>query len=94
MSYEEEELYDVFNELLQEREHLVFPLGMSGSLMLRQISPPHRILKAGKKLGYEGDDLDDFAIIMRRIEDDAFELNFKAQMDVAIKAIEAAARRR
>ncbi|MGD9895223.1 MAG: hypothetical protein AB7I59_22705 [Geminicoccaceae bacterium] len=64
LSPEEQLYHDAWAYLRRDRPYLSHSLGMSGALLLQQKTPRSAIRAEGERLGFEGDDLDEFIEIV------------------------------
>lgn len=81
LSHDAEEHYAAFLVLASECSMFAQPLGMAGSLLLRQRLTRETVRAEGGRLGYDGDALEDFVEIVRRIDLVDWAAAYKRQAD-------------
>lgn len=80
-----------FVYLNRDRSHDSLSLGMAGGITLPRPVPRAAIREEGVRLGYEGEALEDFVLIVVGIDDTFVEIQTKRAAADAKKAAEAAA---
>ena len=77
--------WEAFSELDEERALRSISLGMSGAIDIPRTIRRSEIRRDGRTLGYTGDDLEDFYVIIRTIDRFYVEQESKRAMDDAKK---------
>lgn len=80
LSPEAQVYYDAWEDLADDRMQLSHSLGMAGGMLLHQRIGSDVIRRHGRRLGYLGDGLADFVVIVRAIDRIERAENFKRQV--------------
>lgn len=78
--------FAAFRLLARDRPQQSLSMGMAGGVLLPRPVPRETIRQEGKRLGYEGDALEDFTEIVARIDDFQVEVDTKRAAEEARRA--------